>query len=591
MAIFDTVSQSYEDHITQFADMNVDDQWRRIQTEGWPASPNPSDESRLAVYEVAAIIANRMIGTGVFEAPTQVFRKAPTVGLGLMYWLIGCFATLCGSLLYVEYGLTIPQTSPDGDKDECIPTNGGELNYMRYLISEPPGLAAFLFGVPFILIGTSAANAISFSRNLFELVNVEKPSAVAIICVAIGSVGFACLVHAFSRGIGIKLNNAFAALKIIFLIIIVFGGLAVGVGRSTYGLEIQLISNCSVNLDGASNNFNDAFGKLENRSTYLTPPYLQVVFAFGGFNQANYVLSEVYKPQSTLRWTSLTTVSLICILYMLVNIAFLTVVPIKDNKPLMNGSCNNDDWSMASDFFQLTFGSRRLYNGFLMTSSLGNIIVTTFTAGRVKQEIARVGVLPLAEFFSKSYDMAAIVKTLFGTRTDQKLEKQTPAAAIALHFMFSATLILVVAGVITERSIAYTALTGIYSYAIDAFFTSFLGFGLLCLRMGRNWGNISATKSVFLSVLSASGTAVGNAFPLIASWIVDPAEPLDFIGPAGGLVVIAIGVISWTSLRMFRGDKEYVEERKPFVRMSNGVPIRIYDVVTFSWKQPKLASN
>src|SRR5216117_358571 len=70
--------------------------------------------------------------------------------------------------------------------------------------------------------------------------------------------------------------------------------------------------------------------------------------------------------------------------------------------------------NVAQSFFQLTFGTlsptdntgSRVFSAFLAISSLGNIIVMTYTAARVKQEIAKEGILPWPKFFAQNLNFS-----------------------------------------------------------------------------------------------------------------------------------------------------------------------------------------
>src|SRR6266536_468657 len=113
------------------------------------------------------------------------------------------------------------------------------------------------------------------------------------------------------------------------------------------------------------------------------------------FNQANYVLGEVKNPRKIFRSATLLAVSTVCVSYMLVNIAYMIVVPAALQ---VNGN-------VAEQFILLTLGrvspygkahSAQILNAFMAFSSLGNVIVSTYTAARVKQEIAKEGILPFS---------------------------------------------------------------------------------------------------------------------------------------------------------------------------------------------------
>ncbi len=65
----------------------------------------------------------------------------------------------------------------------------------------------------------------------------------------------------------------------------------------------------------------------------------------------------------------------------------------------------NEKTSVALAFLRNFMGDRkasRVFAAFTAISGLGNIIVVTFTAARVKQEIAKEGILPFAKFFGES---------------------------------------------------------------------------------------------------------------------------------------------------------------------------------------------
>ena len=53
--------------------------------------------------------------------------------------------------------------------------------------------------------------------------------------------------------------------------------------------------------------------------------------------------------------------------------------------------------------FMDDYKAAQLFAAFTGISSLGNIIVMTFTAARVKQEIAKEGILPFAKIFGESF--------------------------------------------------------------------------------------------------------------------------------------------------------------------------------------------
>lgn len=55
-----------------------------------------------------------ILGTGIFESPTTIIRQGHNVGASLIFWAVGCIASMAGTLMYVEYGLTIPRRMHHG---------------------------------------------------------------------------------------------------------------------------------------------------------------------------------------------------------------------------------------------------------------------------------------------------------------------------------------------------------------------------------------------------------------------------------------------------------------------------------------------
>jgi hypothetical protein len=164
---------------------------------------------------------------------------------------------------------------------------------------------------------------------------------------------------------------------------------------------------------------------------------------------------------------------------------------------------NNFDVDIASIFFQRVFGNetaRRVMQGAIALSIFGNIIVMTFTASRVKQEIAKEGILPKSLFFAtgrvtpgawlvarfrqrgesgKSYDAvqtSGYTSEENGEHLVQEPMETSPMAALGLHLFASVFLIAVTARLDTSDS--YNFLVSLYSYVIVGLMGCLTAFGL-----------------------------------------------------------------------------------------------------------------
>lgn len=230
---------------------------------------------------------------------------------------------------------------------------------------------------------------------------------------------------------------------------------------------------------------------------------------------------------------------------------------------------------------------------FTTISSFGNIIGMTFTLSRVKQEIAKEGVLPFAKFFGEN-------RILFGRyRSGHKSTQPeaTPLGALFLHWLCAVLLILLTWPM--RPSSAYRILANLYVYLVDVVPSFIMAVGMLYLRMFTNWAEKSPL-SPWLSSTAASIYAITNGFPLVAVWIPPfRHSDLDVHDIIPGLSWYMTGLLSWTllgccviywlSFRFLlprigaRKGKEFVVEREPVFRIQNGERVQWHEIVLHSW--------
>jgi hypothetical protein len=236
--------------------------------------------------------------------------------------------------------------------------------------------------------------------------------------------------------------------------------------------------------------------------------------------------------------------------------------------------------------------AKRVLAVFTTTSSLGNIIGMTFTASKVKQEIAKEGVIPFAKFFGEN-------RTLFGRRrftNEAHQPEPTPLGALFLHWVFAVTLILITWP--AKPASAYRILANLYVYLTDLVPSFIMAIGMLYRRFFTQWSTKSLMPS-WVSILAALVYALANGFPLIAVWIppshtsndvydLIPGFPWYLTGTLSWIVLVC-GVLYWASFRFVlprvgaRKGKEFVVEREPVFRMQDGERVQWHEIVLHSW--------
>ena len=448
-----------------------------------------------------------------------------------------------------------------------------------------------MYGIVFIILGNLSGNAISFGNYVMIAANRPNAPRADIIGLAIAALSVAILLHVCSRRGGIVVNNLFTIVKVLILIAIIIMGFIKAGGHKLGG------------ADKASDNFNPqkSFQGRGSGVGDIATSFLYIIYAYSGFEQPFYVLSEVSRPRKVFPKYTLLAMVVATILFVLVNAAYLCAVP----KDMQLGSTQD----MASLFFAQMFGhegAKRVMAGFIAFSIFGNIVVMTFTASRVKQEIAKEGVLPFSLLFATGHTTpwawlrarwlhGRKSNMAYGQNVDDRLE-QTPIAALGLHWVSSITLIGITS--MLNAGTSYSVLVSLYSYVIIVLNGFIVSGGLLYLKLSksRSWSSHANFKP-WIDPLHAIIYFVACGFLLFATF----AKPSDrtpysyalghiqwFIMPTIGLSTLAWGSIWYLGLKlvMLQKRKQLVVTRFPFIVQDEEDPgqwVQKSELVVHEW--------
>ncbi|CCX04864.1 Similar to High-affinity methionine permease; acc. no. P50276 [Pyronema omphalodes CBS 100304] len=263
---------------------------------------------------------------------------------------------------------------------------------------------------------------------------------------------------------------------------------------------------------------------------------LSVRFSYGGFENAHYVLSDVKKPKAYLKISFMASLVLISFLYIFTNIVYLFVVPHDD--AMASGT------RMAALFFDKIFGENttatRVFPALCALSAFGNLIAVTLVAAKVKQEIAKEGVLPFSKFWSRQY------KFSFSRNAGRTERPGIHAVSVLL--------------VMTPPSgDSYTLLSNLYAYSIEACIGLLLAAGLLYERYNKDgvhdqqWKTIRGFTPWFGPVIPIF-YLLTNIILVCVPWmhsgesIIMKSIPW-FVFPTVAVSVFAAGFVYWVIFR------------------------------------------
>lgn len=335
----------------------------------------PDAKKQIGLASAVMLIFNRVFGTGVFAAPSIILRSSGSVGMTFIMWILGALVASTGTAVFVEFGTGLPRS-------------GGEKTYMEYIYRRPRFMITCFYTIYGLLIGWLSANSVVFGEYTLNALAIQ-PTTVNVRVVAFLCSTFCLAAHGAFLDYGLKLQNALGFFKLSVLLIIAVSGLfsLAGVPRFAVhaGYDIPHNFTWSSFWEGSDIGMNG----------FVTGMY-NVIWAYNGYSNANYALSEVQDPVRTIKRAAPLAMVLVAIAYLSVNVAYFAVVSKQD---MLEGGT-----MAAALFFRNIFGpaTERILSAIIALSILGNLLSMLFTQGRVVQELGREGVLPLSSFFASN---------------------------------------------------------------------------------------------------------------------------------------------------------------------------------------------
>lgn len=247
---------------------------------------------RLGVWSAGAVLVGSTIGSGIFRVPSTVAAEVGTVGTMAVLWVVGALVALFGALTLAELATLYPRS-------------GGIYVFLREAYGPLP---AFLFGwTELLVIRPSALGAIAmifaeytgaFAPLTDTQVRLIAASAIALLAAAnIRSVTW-----------GAAVQNASTAAKVVALaglalLALAFGDGATGALAAAPSFEVLSWGGFGVALIAA-------------------------LWAYDGWADLTFMAGEVRDPGRTLPRALVGGVLAIIAVYLLVNAAYLYVLPV-----------------------------------------------------------------------------------------------------------------------------------------------------------------------------------------------------------------------------------------------------------------------
>lgn len=278
-----------------------------------------SFQRALGLFDSTMIVAGSMIGSGIFIVSADIARTTGTPLLLLAVWVITGVLTLTAALSYGELAGMFPQA-------------GGQYVYLREAFGP---LAGFLYGWTLFTViqtGTIAAVGMAFAKyTAFFLPAVGESSVLLDLGVvrvngaqalAISSILLLTLMNTRGVQLGKLIQNVFTTTKIVSVVALAVVGIVIG-----WNSEVFTLNWSTLTTGTAASSWTPL--------TASTPILFAVavamvgsVFSSDAWNNITFAAAEVRDPAKTIPRALMIGVTLVTLLYLACNVAYLGLLPL-----------------------------------------------------------------------------------------------------------------------------------------------------------------------------------------------------------------------------------------------------------------------
>ncbi|KAK8015451.1 amino acid transporter [Apiospora arundinis] len=306
------------------------------------------------------------IATGVYSTPSSVLGGTGSVGLSMIYWMLGGIISLSSAAVYLEFTSYFPSRS------------GAEVVYLEQAFPYPRFFFPTTYAIQKVIMSFKSSNCIVLANYLFATAgrtgsNWETKG------VALAGYTVVLLAVVFHTKYSYYLSNAIGIVKLITLVFIAVTGLVILGGHTQVPDPKEHFAN---SLQGAATPYG------------ITIALYRIIYSYGGWSNAFNVANEIKNPVAQIKRNGTISILIVTMLYILANVAYVAAVgkeKLKDSGTIA-----------ATLFFRAVFGESRAVQGlnFLIAlSSFGNLLASMLGAARMLRECGRQGVLPCTQFW------------------------------------------------------------------------------------------------------------------------------------------------------------------------------------------------
>ena len=297
------------------------------------------------MFSAVAVLVGITIGSGIFRTPSTVAADVGTLGAIALIWILGGVIALFGALTLAELAAIFPRS-------------GGIYVYIREAYGPLP---AFLFGwTELLVIRPSALGAIAVIFATYTASLFGYPES-AVRWIAMAAIIVLALANMRSLLWGAFISNLTTGAKVAALAGVALIAFAFG--------------------DPSTGALSGAFTFQPNSWTGFGLALIAVMWTYDGWADLTFVAGEVKDPERTMPRALVLGTSVIIAIYLLVNLAYLFVLPINEMAT---------STLVAADAATKIFGSAgaAIISALVMLSAFGGLNNSTMVGPRILYAMA-----------------------------------------------------------------------------------------------------------------------------------------------------------------------------------------------------------
>ncbi|XP_072408340.1 cystine/glutamate transporter-like isoform X1 [Chiloscyllium punctatum] len=270
---------------------------------------------KVSLLRSVSFLIGTIIGSGIFISPKGVLMNSGNVGTSLVIWLACGILSMFGALSYAELGTSIKKS-------------GGHYIYLLETLGPLPAFVRLWCEIIVIRPAITAVVGLSFGRYIIE--PFFAPCQAPVLAVKLlTAAGVSLVVYINSCSV-----NWTARIQVILTI---FKLLAIG---------LIIVPGMMALSEGRTENFQNAFDSNTITLDRIPLAFYSGMFAYSGWFYMNFVTEEIINPERNIPLATISSLIIVTILYLLVNVAYYTVL--------------TADEVLASGAVAVTFGERTL---------------------------------------------------------------------------------------------------------------------------------------------------------------------------------------------------------------------------------------